>query len=270
VREAIGMLFDFQWINQNLYFGLYGRAAGYFPDSELSAVGKPADARERALLKPFPGAVRKDVLEGTWSPPMGDGSGRDRNALRRALALFKAAGYELRGTQLVERKSGQPFGFEMLVSGREEERLAVSFASQLKRAGIEMRIRMADAVQFEARRIQYDFDIIRYRWDQSLSPGNEQAFYWSSAAADADGTRNYMGVKSPAVDAMIAHILRAQDRAEVVAAVRALDRVLISGFYTLQLFYLPSQWIARWNTLGRPERSSRSSYVPEAWWRKPQ
>ena len=268
VREAISTLFDFDWVNQNLYFGLYGRAASYFPASELSALGRPADARERELLKPFPGAVRTDVLEGTWSPPAGDGSGRDRAALRRALALFKEAGYELRGTELIERKSGQPLGFELMVSGREEERLAVNFASQLKRAGITLRIRMVDAVQYEGRRIRFDFDMIRYRWDQSLSPGNEQAFYWSSAAADAEGTRNYMGVKSPAVDAMIAHIIRAQDRAEVVAAVRALDRAMISGFYTLPLFYLPNQWAARWTTIERPEASSQSGYVPETWWRK--
>jgi peptide/nickel transport system substrate-binding protein len=270
VREAIATLFDFEWINQKLYFGLYGRAASYFPDSELSAFGRPADAGERALLAPFPDAVRSDVLDGTWKPPAGDGSGRDRTTLRRALALFKQAGYELRGTELVERRTGTPFTFELMATGREEERLALTFASQLRRAGITLQIRMVDAVQYEARRIRFDFDMLRYRWDQSLSPGNEQHFYWSSAAADAEGSRNYMGVKSPAVDAMIAHLIRAQDRAEVVAAVRALDRVMISGFYTLPLFHLPSQWAARWSVIERPEISSQSGYVPEAWWRKPQ
>jgi peptide/nickel transport system substrate-binding protein len=270
VREAISTLFDFRWINQNLFFGLYGRAASYFPDSELSALGRPADARERTLLKPFPGAVRPDVLDGTWVPPAGNGSGRDRTALRRALNLFAQAGYELRGTELVERRSGRPVSFELMVGGREEERLAIAFASQLKRAGITVQIRMADAVQYEARRIKFDFDMIRYRWDQSLAPGNEQAFYWSSAAADAEGSRNYMGIKNPAVDAMIAHLLLAQDRADVIAAVRALDRVLISGFYTLPLFHLPAQWSARWTTIARPEVTANSGYVPETWWRRPQ
>ena len=250
VREALAMLFDFEWTNKNIFFGLYRRTASYFEGSELSAHRVPADARERSLLAPFPGAVRADILDGTWSPPVSDGSGRDRAVLRRALGLFAAAGYELRGTELVERKSGRPLTFEIMVTARsdamDEERMALLFAGQLKRAGINARIRPVDAVQFEARRIAFDFDMISSRWDQSLSPGNEQAFYWSSEAADSNGSRNYMGVKSPAIDAMIDTLLKAQDRADVVAAVRALDRVLISGFYTVPLFHPPEQWFARW------------------------
>ena len=144
-----------------------------------------------------------------------------------------------------------------MVATRDEERLSLLFAQSLKRAGITARVRPVDAVQFETRRIAFDFDMIQNRWDQSLSPGNEQAFYWSSAAADENGSRNYMGVKSPAVDAMIAALLKAQDRADVVAAVRALDRVLISGFYVVPLFHLPEQWVARWTTIAtRPRRRS--------------
>jgi peptide/nickel transport system substrate-binding protein len=226
------------------------------------------------LLAAFPDAVRPDVLAGTWSPPASDGSGRDRTILRRALALLAAAGYELRGTELVERRTGRPLTFEIMITtrneGTDEERLALQFASNLKRAGIAVRVRPVDAVQFEARRIGFDFDMIQNRWDQSLSPGNEQAFYWSSAAADSNGSRNYMGVKSPAVDALIATLLKAQDRAEVVAAVRALDRVLISGFYTVPLFHLPEQWVARWTTIAHPSETSLMGYVPETWWRQPQ
>ena len=136
VREAISLLFDFEWINHSYFFDLYRRTAGYFDGSELSSRGRPADERERALLAPFPDAVRADVLDGTWSPPASDGSGRDRRTLKRALELFAAAGYELRGTELVERASGRPFTFEIMVTSRDEERLALLFSQSLKRAGI--------------------------------------------------------------------------------------------------------------------------------------
>jgi peptide/nickel transport system substrate-binding protein len=269
VREAILLLFDSEWINHGYFFDLYRRSASYFDGSELSSHGRPADQRERALLAPFADAVRADVLDGAWSPPVSDGSGRDRTTLKRALDLLAAAGYELRGTELVERKSGRPLTFEILVTARDEERLALLFSQSLKRAGIAARVRVVDAVQYEGRRLTYDFDMIENRWDQSLSPGNEQAFYWGSAAADQPGTRNYMGVKSAAVDAMIAALLKAEDRADFVAAVRALDRVLISGFYVIPLFYPPAQWIARWTTVGRPATTSLYGYLPETWWREP-
>ena len=269
VREAISLLFDFEWINHGYFFDLYKRSASYFDGSELSSHGRPADQREKALLAPFAEAVRADVLDGTWSPPVSDGSGRDRVTLKRALDLFAAAGYELRGTELVERKNGRPLTFEILVTARDEERLALLFSQSLKRAGIAARVRVVDAVQYEGRRLTYDFDMIQNRWDQSLSPGNEQAFYWGSAAAEQPGTRNYMGVKSPAVDAMIAALLKVEDRGDFVAAVRALDRVLISGFYVIPLFYLPAQWVARWTTVARPATTSLYGYLPETWWREP-
>jgi peptide/nickel transport system substrate-binding protein len=269
VREAISLLFDFEWINHGYFFDLYRRTASYFEGSELSSHRRPADARERALLAPFAGAVRADVLDGTWSPPVSDGSGRDRVMLRRALDLFTAAGYELRGTELIERRTGRPFTFEIMVASRDDERLALLFAQSLKRAGIAARVRSVDAVQYDGRRLAYDFDMIENRWDQSLSPGNEQAFYWGSAAADAPGTRNYMGVKSPAVDAMIAALLKAESQADFVSAVRALDRVLLSGVYVVPLFHLPAQWIARWATVGRPPATSIYGYLPETWWREP-
>ena len=269
VREAISLLFDFEWINHNYFFDLYRRTAGYFDGSELSSRGRPADERERALLAPFSSSVRADVLDGTWSPPVSDGSGRDRGTLKHALGLLAAAGYELRGTQLVERASGRPFTFEIMVTARDEERLALLFSQSLKRAGITARVRVVDPVQYEGRRLAYDFDMIENRWDQSLSPGNEQAFYWGSEAAAQPGTRNYMGIKSPAVDAMIAALLKAESREDFVAAVRALDRVLISGFYVIPLFHLPAQWVARWDTIGRPATTSLYGYLPETWWRKP-
>jgi peptide/nickel transport system substrate-binding protein len=207
-------------------------------------------------------------MEGRWSPAISDGSGRDRHILRRALELLGAAGYELRGTELVERSGRRPFAFEILVTTRDEERLALLFSRSLKRAGITARVRVVDPVQFEGRRLGFDFDMIENRWDQSLSPGNEQAFYWGSAAADQPGTRNYMGVKSPAVDAMIAALLMAERREDFISAVRALDRVLISGFYVVPLFHLPQQWIARWTSVERPPKPSLYGNLFETWWRQ--
>jgi peptide/nickel transport system substrate-binding protein len=267
VREAILTLFDFEWVNHNYFFDQYRRTTSYFDGSELSSHGRAADARERALLAPFPGAVRPDVLAGQWLPPVTDGSGRDRATLKRALALFAQAGYDLKGTQLRERTTGKPFSFEILTTTKEQERLALTFARDLRRAGIDARVRVVDAVQFDRRRLTFDFDMMEYRWDQSLSPGNEQSFYWGSAAAVQDGTRNYMGVKSPAVDAMIAAMLSAERRDDFVAAVHALDRVLLSGFYVVPLFHLPDQWVARWAYIKHPAETSLFGYLPETWWR---
>ena len=268
VRQAIAELFDFEWVNRNFFYNLFRRSASFFDDSELSAYHRPADARERALLAPYPDAVRADVLDGTWSPPTSDGSGRDRDALRRALALLEGAGYALQGTKLRGR-DGRPLTFEIMVTSRDDERLALAYSSELARAGVTAQVRLVDAVQYEQRRDSYEFDMIIYRWEQSLSPGNEQSFYWGSAAADQEGTRNYMGVRSAAIDAMIAAMLRARERNKFVDAVRALDRVLISGCYVVPLFYLPQQWVARWVYLAHPQRTSLSGYLPETWWRQP-
>jgi peptide/nickel transport system substrate-binding protein len=212
-------------------------------------------------------------MDGSWSPPVSDGSGRDRTLLRRALDLMSAAGYELRGGELVEARSGSPLTFEIMVAikndTQDEQRLALMFASNLKRAGITARVRLVDAVQFETRRIAFDFDMIQNRWDESLSPGNEQAFYWSAAAADQNGSRNYMGVKSPAIDAMIGTLVQAESRTDVVAAVRALDRVLISGTYTVPLFHPPEDWVASWTRIRHPAVTSVSGFLLETWWQQP-
>ena len=270
VREAISLLFDFEWINHNYFFDRFRRTASFYEDSELSARGRPADATERALLAPFGDAVRADILDGTWGPPVTDASGRDRETLRRALALLAEAGYALDGAVLRARNSGRPFAFEIMVTTKEQERMALAFRRDLKRAGIDARVRVVDAVQYDRRRIAYEFDMIQNRWDQSLSPGNEQSFYWGAAAAGVPGTRNYMGVQSPAVDAMIAAALVARSRTDFVAAIRALDRLLMSGFYVVPLFHLPQQWVARWTRIEHPAAVSLTGYLPETWWRQPQ
>jgi peptide/nickel transport system substrate-binding protein len=266
VREAILNLFDFEWINHNYFFDLYKRTASYFDGCDLSAHGVVANARERELLSAFPGTVRADIMDGKWAPPVTDGSGRDRAGLRRTFALFAEAGYTLKGTQLVHTASGRPFAFEILTTSRDQERLALAFVRSLKLAGIDARVRSVDATQFERRRIGFDFDMMQYRWEQSLSPGNEQSFYWGSDAASQEGSRNYMGVKSKAADAMIAAMLSATSREDFVAATRALDRVLLSGFYVVPLYFPPKQWIARWTRIKHPSQTSLFGYLPETWW----
>ena len=269
VREALTLLFDFEWINRNYFFGLYGRSAGFFAGSELSAYTRPADERERKLLAPYAGSVRADVLDGTFRLPVTDASGRDRTTLRAALALLAQAGYDLDGTVMRNRATHQPLSFEILVTTRDQERIALAYLRDLKRAGIDVTVRAVDAVQFDQRRLSFDFDMIQNRWDQSLSPGNEQAFYWGSQAADNQGTRNYMGAKNPAIDAMIAAILEARTREDFVPAVRALDRALISGFYAIPVYSVQQQWVARWNRIERPATTALSGYLPETWWQKP-
>lgn len=266
VRQALTLLFDFEWINRNYFFGLYSRSPSYFAGSELSAQGRPASARERQLLAPYAASVRPDIMDGSYRLPVSDGSGRDRKALGSALVLLEQAGYAFKGTHLRNQKTGEPLSFEILVSTRDQERIALAYSRDLKRAGIEVSVRVVDAVQFDQRRLAYDFDMIQNRWDQSLSPGNEQAFYWGSRAADTPGTRNYMGARDPAIDAEINAMLEARERPDFVDAVRALDRVLMSGAYAIPLYNPPAQWIARWNRIKSPSRTALSGYLPETWW----
>src|SRR3954463_2331773 len=269
VRQALTQLFDFEWINQNYFFGLYGRSPSYFAGSELSAYGRPAVDRERELLKPFASHVSSSILDGSYRLPLTDGSGRDRTTLRNALGLLSQAGYDLDGTVLRQRSTKAPLSFEILVTTRDQERIALAYIRDLKRVGIEASVRAVDAVQFDQRKLGFDFDMIQNRWDQSLSPGNEQSFYWGSEAAELQGTRNYMGVRDPAIDAMIAAMLEAREHPIFVSAVRALDRILMSGFYTIPVFSVQEQWIARWNVIEKPGATALTGYLPETWWRRP-
>ncbi|CCD88636.1 putative Periplasmic binding protein-like II [Bradyrhizobium sp. ORS 285] len=270
VRRALTLLFDFEWINRNYFFGLYRRSGGYFAGSELSAYGRVADATERELLKPFSGQIPPDIMDGSYRLPVTDGSGRDRSALKTALDLLGEAGYGLDGTVLRHRATHAPLAFEILVTTRDQERIALAYAGNLKRAGINAAIRVVDPVQFDQRRLSFEFDMIQNRWDQSLSPGNEQAFYWGSEAADRTGTRNYMGAKDPAIDAMIAALLRARDREEFISTVRALDRTLMAGFYAIPVLNAAEEWIARWNRIERPKRTALTGALPESWWQRPE
>jgi peptide/nickel transport system substrate-binding protein len=267
VREALASMFDFEWINANLFAGAYKRSEGFFDDSELSSIGRPASARERALLAPYPGAVRADVMEGQWRAPVSDASGRDRTIAKSALDELAAAGYLLRDGRLVDAH-GAPLAFEILVRNRDEERLALAYSRNLARIGVIANVRLVDEVQFQRRRTNFDFDMMIGSWIASPSPGNEQRGRWSSAAADAPGAYNISGVRSPAVDAMIAAILAADANEDFVAAVRALDRLLISGFYIVPLYYAPEQWIAYSAKLGRPDKTPLFGVELSTWWRR--
>ncbi|WP_082145560.1 extracellular solute-binding protein [Microvirga massiliensis] len=269
VREALGMLFDFDWVNRNLYHGVMRRSTSFFAGSELSAYGVPADDEERALLAPFPGAVREDILEGRWSPPSSDGSGRDRELARSALDLLSAAGYVLDGATLRNQDTGEALSLEFLVNSRQQERLALNFAHGLRRVGIDLRVRPVDDVQFWRRLGRFEFDIIQWTWPASPSPGNEQRNRWSSTAALRDGSLNFAGVQSPAADRLIDALLEAASRNKFVSAVRALDRVLLSGFHVVPLFYRPEQWVAFDATLGQPETVPLFGANIDTWWRPP-
>jgi peptide/nickel transport system substrate-binding protein len=267
VREALAMMFDFEWINANLYGGAYRRSKSYFDDSELASAGRPASPAERALLAPFPGAVRADVMDGQWAPPVSDGSGRDRALARRALDLLGQAGYVLKDSALANAR-GERIAFEILVKNRQDERLALAYAQSLARIGVAANVRLNDDVQYQRRRTKFDFDMMMGSWVATPSPGNEQRTRWGSASANMDGAYNIAGAASPAIDAMIAALLAAKTHEDFVAAVRALDRVLISGFYIVPLFYAPEQWIAYSARLGHPDKTPLFGVNTDAWWSK--
>lgn len=268
VREALGMVFDFEWVNANLLFGLFARAGSYFDGADLSARGVAADADERLLLEPYAEAVRADILEGTWHPPVSDGSGRDRRLIRGAIDLLAEAGWRLDGNVMRSVETGEPLAFEFLAVSRQQERLALNFAQSLQRIGIAMSIRLVDDAQYWRRLASFDFDMIQWTWRVSPSPGNEQVNRWSSVAAEREGSLNYSGAREPGVDAMIASMLGAQDREGFAAAVRALDRLLLSGFYVVPLYNKPDSWIAYDSGLRRPAVEPLLGIPIELWWRE--
>jgi peptide/nickel transport system substrate-binding protein len=271
LREALGMMFDFEWINANFHSGLYTRTRSFFDESELSSSGRPASAAERALLAPFPGVVRDDILEGSWRPPVSDGSGRDREMARRALAMLAQAGYRIEGDTLM--KDGVAVAFEIMVKDRNQERLALNFASSLQRIGVQAHVRLVDEVQYQRRRQKFDFDMTIGQWLASASPGNEQRMRWGSASASQEASFNLAGASSPALDALIDALLAAKTQDDFVTAVRAYDRVLLSGFYIVPLYHASEQWIAHSTQIARPNCLPRYAaplfgVTLETWWRK--
>ena len=264
VRRALGQAFDFAWVNRTYFHDAYARTTSYFDNSQLAAKGPPSPA-ELALLAPFRESLPPALFETAYLPPGANPRGL-RGALREARRDLAAAGWEIRDLRLVNRETGAPMRFEIMLARREDERLALAFARNLERLGVEVEIRTVDSAQYQDRLAAYDFDMIIHYWGLSLSPGNEQAFYWSSASATAEGTRNYPGIRQPAVDSLIGAITAAPDRAGLIAAVRALDRVLLWGDYVVPLYHLTSDRVAHWNKFGYPPAPPLYGFRPETWW----
>lgn len=270
VRRALGMLYDFEWANKNLFGGKYTRTMSYWQNSELSALGHPADDREKALLAPYPGRVPPDVMDGTWKPPVTDGSGQDRKVLKTAFDLLKSIGYHVQDGTMLD-PDGKPFGFEILTASQDEERLAGIYQRTLEKIGINVSIRSLDGDQIQSRKQRFDFEALigSSGFNNSLSPGFEQLGRWGSQAAKAEGSFNLAGVADPAVDAAIEAMLRARSKEDYVAAVRVLDRLLISGNYMVPMQYNTQQWLAYWNYLEHPKKTPIFGYQLSTWWRKP-
>ena len=268
VRHALSMLFDFEWINANLFNGGFTRTASFFQGSELSALGIPASDAERVLLAPYLDEVSDAVLNGTYQPTKTDGSGRDRKVLREALTILRSEGYVLKDGVLRDA-NGTPLRIELIHSGGSTAaRLAGAYQRNLRNLGIELIIRQVDAAQFEERRKSFDFDMIAWTWSGSLSPGNEQYFRWSTAFADQQGSFNFPGIRSKGVDAMIDALLAARKREDFTDAVRALDRLLMSGNYVLPHYHLDRQLIAHSARIGIPDNTSLYGTQPSTWWIK--
>jgi peptide/nickel transport system substrate-binding protein len=267
VRQAIIHAFDFEWANDNLFHGLFRRTHGYYSGSELSSAGVPATGKELALLGNAKLHIDPAILNGTYRLPTSDGSGHDRRNLGKALQLLADAGWDLRGTRLVKRSTGEPFVFTSSVLSKEQEKIALHFQRSLRQIGIDMTVRTVDSAQFQRMQQTYDYDMVPATWYNSLSPGNEQTFYYGSAGRLTEGTRNYPGIADPHVDRMIDQLLKAESRVDFIAAVRALDRLLVNGHYIVPLYDAGGQWVARWRHIGRPDRQPLHGFELRTAWR---
>ncbi len=269
VREALLHAFHFEWINQNLLHGQYRRIGSYFENSELSARGAPAGV-ELELLGEHRSSLPSALFERVQAPPSADRPGGFRANLRIARRLLQDAGWRVEDNVLTHGETGREFRFEILLNGPSRERIALAYADSLRRLGIEASIRPVDSAQYRERTATYDFDVIAHSWGVTLSPGAEQAFYWSSAAADTEGTRNYPGVQDPVVDALIDRLTNARTRAALVGAARALDRTLLEGHYVVPLYYSDVDRFAYWGDLDFVrEVIPLYGAVVETWWAEP-
>ena len=268
VREAIGLLFDFEAIQRTILYGQYKRIKSYFPNSDFGASGPPTP-EEIAILEPYRDQLPPEVFEQAFEPPVTDGSGRNRKQLREALRLFKEAGWELQNGKLM--KDGRQMSFEFLTVSPDSERLVAPFIQNLKRAGIDATIRMVDTAQYEVRVDDFDFDVITARLNFFPPPGPELRSYYGSAAADVRGSANMMGIKNPVVDELIEKIINAEDLETLKATTRALDRVLLWNHYLIPQFYNDVYRLAYWNRFGYPERLPKyGTGFPGTWWIDPE
>ncbi|WP_102830503.1 extracellular solute-binding protein [Bartonella bovis] len=267
VRQALSMLFDFEWVNRHLFNNIYTRTEGYWAGSILSSVGKPASEEEKTLLAPYFDAVLPEVMNGSWGLLKTNGSGMDRYIMQTAWKLLQESGFTRKNNK-VFGPNGLPFQFEIMTQSLDEEKIALAFQSTLSRFGINIEIRTVDDTQYQNRLSTFDYDMIIAKLKNSLSPGNEQINRWGSASRNLKGSFNFAGTADPAIDAMITAMLNARSDTHFIAAVRALDRVLISGSYYIPLYHLPEQRVARWSYIKHPIYTSLYGYYLPTWWRE--
>ena len=269
MREALTLAFDFEWINRTMLSGAFERIESFFGGSDLAHSGA-AEGAERTLLAPFAGDLPEGALEQASSPPRSRGDGRNRANLRRAAALLEEAGWTV-SDGVLRNATGEPFAFEILLGGSAFEQAASVYATALAKLGIEATVRLVDDAQYQARLIEYDFDMIAHRWAPSLSPGVEQWRYWGSEQGAAPGSRNHAGVASPAVDAAISALTVSRSREELIGAARALDRALNAGRYVVPFWTAPTSRIAHSSALKFPAKTPLYGdwlgFMPDVWWR---
>ncbi len=265
VRQALGYAVDFAWINRTLYHGALKRTASYYPNSALAAVGLPGPD-ELAVLNPLRSLLPPELFTTALSTPETDGGPySNRSNQHEAMRRLAEAGWRVVAGRLVN-EAGRPFSFEILLGDPADERPALEFARGLERLGIEARVRTVDSAQFQGRLDDYDYDVVVRWWASTLSPGNEQLYYYGSTAADTPGSRNYAGIKDPAVDSIAASIASTRTRPELEARVKALDRVLLWGSYMVPLFHPTVDRIARWTWVHRPAVTPVYGALTETWW----
>ncbi|MEE8212431.1 MAG: extracellular solute-binding protein, partial [Acidiferrobacterales bacterium] len=268
VRRALAFAFDFEWTNKNLFSGQYTRTESYFSNSELAATGLP-QGEELEILERYRGRIPDEVFTRLYEAPSTDGSGWPRENLREAFALLEEAGWVVENMRLVNVHTGRPFEFEFLLVSPAFERIVLPYVRNLKRLGIDARVRLVDQSQYINRLRSFDFDVIVAVWPASESPGNEQRNFWSSAAADSPAGRNYAGIKDPVVDELVELVISAPDRTSLVARTRAVDRVLLFGYYVVPNWHLQVQRILSWDKFSRPEVTPKTGTSIDYWWFDP-
>ena len=267
VRTAFNFAFDFEEMNKQIFFGQYKRIASYFEGTELASTGLP-EGRELEILQMVRDQVPPEVFTTPYSNPVAGDPQKVRDNLREAVRLFRAAGYEVRNERLVNGKTGEPFTVEFLADDPSFERVFLFYKPSLDRLGVTVSVRTVDDSQYENRLRGWDYDVITASWPESLSPGNEQRGYWGSQAADQPGSLNLIGIKNPAVDAIIDQVIFAKSRSDLVAATKALDRVLLWNHYVVPQWTYGKVRSARWDRFGRPDPLPKygAAAFPALWW----
>lgn len=270
VRLAFNYAFNFEWANENLFFGQYKRTASYFSNSELGASGVLSDPLEKSILEAVKDKVPAEVFTAEFKNPVSASPQDSRNNLRMAAKLLQEAGWVQKqdgGKTILVNGKGEALSVEFMLNSPLFERITLPYTQELAKLGIQSSVRTIDSAQYQERVNNFDYDIIVGGWGQSLSPGNEQRNFWGSEAARRAGSQNYVGIENPAVDALVERIVFAKDRTELVAACRALDRVLLWNHYVVPMWHLPYARIAYWNRFGRPEKLPDFGLgFPDIWW----